>query len=74
MPKSIEIEPHLSRGELEKRFRKARDAGERSQYEIIWLICRGTLQVMEVICCHWRRVPTEWRIHPTGPGITSGPT
>jgi transposase len=50
MPKTIKIVPHLDSKELEDRYRKARDAVERSHYQILWLISEGktTTQVMEV--------------------------
>ena len=49
MPKTIKLEPHLGSGELEDRYRKARDPVERSHYQILWLISQGktTTQVME---------------------------
>jgi transposase len=50
MPKTIKIVPHLGSGELEDRYRKAKDTVERSHYQILWLISEGktTTQVMEV--------------------------
>ncbi len=50
MPKTINLEPHLSSEELENRYRKARDPVLRSHYQIIWLISESktTRQVMEV--------------------------
>lgn len=41
MPKRISIEPHLSLTELEQRYRQAKDAVERSHYQIIWLLASG---------------------------------
>jgi hypothetical protein len=41
MPKRIQITPHLSVDELEKRYRHAKDGVERSHYQIIWLLARG---------------------------------
>jgi transposase len=41
MPKPISIEPHLSLTELEQRYRQAKDAVERSHYQIIWLLASG---------------------------------
>jgi hypothetical protein len=50
MPKKIKLKPHLSTAELENRYRQARDAVERSHYQIVWLIAQGksTSEVMEV--------------------------
>lgn len=50
MPKKIQLEPHKKREELETGYREARDAVERSHYQIIWLISSGktTSEVMEV--------------------------
>lgn len=41
MPKYIELKTHLRNDELEKRYRNARDAIERSQWQILWLIGSG---------------------------------
>ena len=50
MPKTIKLEPHLDKKELEHRYRKAKDPVLRSHYQILWLISEGksTSQVMEV--------------------------
>jgi transposase len=50
MPKTINLEPHLTSEELENRYRKAHDPVERSHYQILWLISEGkaTSQVMDV--------------------------
>ena len=50
MPKRIKITPHLSTDELEKRYRQATNAIERSRYQIIWLLAQGrsTKEVAEV--------------------------
>jgi transposase len=50
MPKKIKLEPHLSTGQLESRYRGAKDPIERSHYQILWLISEGktTSEVMEV--------------------------
>ena len=50
MPKRIKITPHLSTDELEKRYRQATNAIERSHYQIIWLLAqeRSTKEVAEV--------------------------
>ncbi|MDQ3302793.1 MAG: winged helix-turn-helix domain-containing protein [Actinomycetota bacterium] len=50
MPKTIKLQAHLSREELEDRYRKAQDPVERSHYQILWLISQAktTAEVMEV--------------------------
>lgn len=50
MPRRITIEPHLSLDELEQRYRRAKDAVERSHYQIVWLLVSGktTHEVQEV--------------------------
>ncbi len=57
MPKKIKLEPHLESGELENRYRKARDPVARSHYQIIWLIAEGktTTGVIEATgyCRDW---------------------
>ena len=41
MPKRITITPHLPVEDLERRYRQAKDAIERSHYQIIWLLGQG---------------------------------
>jgi transposase len=41
MPKRIEIAAHLSLEQLEQCYRQAKDAVERSHYQIIWLLAQG---------------------------------
>jgi hypothetical protein len=50
VPKKIKLETHLRTEELENRYRKAKDPGLRSHYQILWLISEGksTTEVMEV--------------------------
>lgn len=50
MPKPIQIAPHLSIAELEKRYRSCTDAVERSHCQMIWLLAQGrsTQEVTEV--------------------------
>ncbi len=43
MPKRITIAAHLSKDELERRYRGAKDPIERSHYQIIWLLASGRL-------------------------------
>lgn len=50
MPKRLELSPHASTEELERRYRKAKDPVERSHRQIIWLLSAGrtTGEVCEV--------------------------
>jgi transposase len=50
MPKRLELSPHASTQELERRYRKARDPVERSHCQIVWLLAEGrtTGEVCEV--------------------------
>ena len=48
MPKSLILEPHISREELKQRYRNSCDPVERSYYQIIWLLANGKT-VAEVI-------------------------
>ncbi len=50
MPKRIQLKEHLRTEELEARYRAARDAVERSHYQIIWLLSQRKLtrEVAEV--------------------------
>ncbi len=50
MPKRITIQPHLSTQELETRYRYAKEAVERTHYQIIWLLAQGkpTQEVADV--------------------------
>jgi transposase len=41
MPKYMTLARHLTIEELEKRYRKARDGVDRSQWQIIWLAAQG---------------------------------
>lgn len=41
MPKRLTIAPHLSREELEIRYRRASDPIERTRYQIVWLLAQG---------------------------------
>jgi transposase len=41
MPKRLSIQPHLSRDELERRYRAAKAPGARSHWQIIWLLTQG---------------------------------
>ena len=41
MPRRIKLQEHLSVQEMEGRYRKAKDAIERSQWQIIWLLAQG---------------------------------
>jgi transposase len=50
MPKRIELSPHTTTEELERRYRKAKDPVERSHHQIVWLLSEGkkTEEVCEV--------------------------
>lgn len=41
MARHIRLEPHLAVGELERRYRAAREPHERSWWQILWLLARG---------------------------------
>lgn len=41
MSKTVQIAPHLSIAELEKRYRSCANAVERSHCQIIWLLAQG---------------------------------
>jgi transposase len=41
MPKRLELSPHASTEELERRYRKAHDPVERSHLQIVWLLSEG---------------------------------
>lgn len=50
MNKRITVKAHLSLEELESQYRKAKDAVERSHWQIIWLLAQGrpTGEIAEV--------------------------
>ena len=50
MPKRLELSPHASTRELERRYKRARDPVERSHLQIVWLLSEGknTGEVSEV--------------------------
>ncbi|HEY3993157.1 MAG TPA: hypothetical protein VGM01_09800 [Ktedonobacteraceae bacterium] len=68
MNKRITIEAHLDLEAIETHYRKAKDAVERSQWQIIWLLAqqKTTQEVAEVTgySCPW--------ITPTGSAIQPG--
>jgi transposase len=41
MARRIHLEPHLSEGELERRYRQAKDGTLRGWWQILWLLARG---------------------------------
>jgi transposase len=41
MARKLEVPPHLSVGELERRYRGARDPVARGHWQIVWLLARG---------------------------------
>ena len=42
MPKRIKLQEHLSLAELEQQYRQAKDPVERSQWQILWLLAKGS--------------------------------
>jgi len=50
MPKRLQLSPHASTEELERRYRKAKDPVQRSHHQIVWLLSEGrtTGEVCEV--------------------------
>jgi transposase len=50
MPKRLELSPHASTEELERRYREAKDPVQRSHHQIVWLLSEGrtTEEVCEV--------------------------
>jgi transposase len=57
MAKHMTIQPHLSIEELATQYRKAKDAVERSHWQIVWLLAQGkpTREVAAVTgyCLNW---------------------
>ncbi len=41
MPRCLDLVPHLSPEELERRYRQNRDLVERTHWHILWLVARG---------------------------------
>jgi hypothetical protein len=41
MARRIHLQPHLSVGELERRYRAAKEPNERSWWQILWLLAQG---------------------------------
>lgn len=41
MARHLHLQPHLSVGELERRYRAAKEPNERSWWQILWLLSRG---------------------------------
>src|SRR5918995_7472886 len=48
MPKRLELSPHASTEELERRYRKAKDPVQRSHRQIVWLLSEG--RTTEEVC------------------------
>jgi hypothetical protein len=68
MPRRLEVHPHLSSDELEKRYRAAKDSVERSQWQIIWLLSMGrtSAEVSDVTgyCVDWiRKIVRRYSAH-----------
>jgi transposase len=70
MNKPLSVKAHLSIEELETRYRKAKDAVERSHWQIIWLLAQGmaTNAIAEVTsyCPTWIRTLAH-RYNDEGP-------
>ena len=70
MPKRLTLQPHLSVEELAQRYRQAKDAIERSHYQIVWLLAQGktTTFVQEVTgySVNWIRILAR-RYNQLGP-------
>lgn len=58
MPNYLQIEGHLSEGELEERYRSAKGGIERGHFQVIWLLSQGkrSQEVAEVTGYHVKRV------------------
>jgi transposase len=41
MPKRLSIQPHLTREDLERRYRTAKDPVARSHWQMVWLLAQG---------------------------------
>jgi transposase len=70
MKKPIIVNPHLSLEEIEARYRKAKDAVERSHWQIIWLLAQNktTKEIQEFTgyCLAWIRTIAH-RYNQSGP-------
>jgi hypothetical protein len=59
MKKPISVKPHLNLEAVETRYRQAKDAVERSRWQIIWLLAPGktTKEIQEFTgsCLAWIR-------------------
>jgi transposase len=59
MPRRLKLYPHLSSEELEKHYRRAKEAIERSQWQLLWLLSLGktSAEVGQVTgyCVDWLR-------------------
>ncbi len=70
MARHVTIKPYLSLEELETRYRKAKDAVERSHWQMMWLLAQGksTREVAEVTgyCRNWIHILVR-RYNQQGP-------
>nr|MBA2753192.1 helix-turn-helix domain-containing protein [Chloroflexia bacterium] len=41
MPRSPTVAPHLSTDELATRYRAAKEGGDRTHWQVLWLVARG---------------------------------
>jgi transposase len=69
MAQRVRIAPHLSRDELEQRYRRCRDPVERSQWQMLWLLAGGvpTAEVARVTGYSVRWVQEIARRYRAGP-------
>lgn len=69
MAQRVRIAPHLSRDELEQRYRRCRDPAERSQWQMLWLLAGGvpTAEVARVTGYSVRWVQEIARRYRAGP-------
>src|SRR5260221_3700972 len=74
MARRLKVHPYLDSEELEKRYRNAQDAVERSQWQIVWLLSVGktSAEVAAVTgyCVDWvRKIVRRYNTGgPTGVG------
>ncbi|MDP9381128.1 MAG: hypothetical protein M3Q29_13460 [Chloroflexota bacterium] len=61
MPKKLQLERHVEKEELQRRYLKSADSVERSHYQIVWQLSlgKGTGQVMEATSYSRRLRPTR---------------
>jgi hypothetical protein len=50
MPKRLELSPHATTDEVERRYRKAKDTVERSHLQKVWLLSEGRTTHTQEVC------------------------